>query len=62
MSARYSRIAPDSKIDSGAPLSIFESGAILLYLADKLGRFIPADLRRSNEALDGLLSFIHICT
>jgi GSH-dependent disulfide-bond oxidoreductase len=33
----------------GAPIGIFESGAILLYLGDKTGRFLPADLRGRYE-------------
>ncbi|MGT2433095.1 glutathione binding-like protein [Cupriavidus basilensis] len=44
--------APD---DGGEPVSTFESGAILLYLADKTGRFIPADLRGRNMALQWLV-------
>ncbi len=38
----------------GAPLSLFESGAILLYLADKTGHFIAQDLRGRASALEWL--------
>jgi GSH-dependent disulfide-bond oxidoreductase len=57
------KIAPNNRIpaivdtepaDGGAPLPIFESGAILLYLADKTRRFIPQDLRGRNDALQWL--------
>jgi len=40
--------------DGGAPLSLFESGAMLLYLAEKTGRFIPADIRGRVEVLQWL--------
>ena len=59
----YLAIAPNNRMpaivdhapaDGGAPLSVFESGAILLYLADKTGRFVPADLRGRTAALEWL--------
>ncbi|MGN6512674.1 MAG: glutathione S-transferase N-terminal domain-containing protein [Lysobacteraceae bacterium] len=40
--------------DGGAPVSLFESGAILLYLAEKTGRFLPADVRGRAMALSWL--------
>ena len=59
----FLKIAPNNRIpaivdqapaDGGAPISVFESGAILQYLADKTGRFIPHDLRGRNVALQWL--------
>ena len=56
-------IAPNNRIpaivdqepaDGGAPISIFESGAILLYLAEKTGKFLPADLRGRTDTLQWL--------
>jgi GST-like protein len=59
----FLKIAPNNRIpamvdhapaDGGAPISLFESGAILLYLADKSGRFIAQDVRGRNEVLQWL--------
>ena len=51
---RMPAIADHAPADGGGPLSLFESGAILLYLAEKTGRFIPSDLRGRAEVLQWL--------
>jgi GST-like protein len=41
--------------DGGEPISVFESGAILIYLAEKTGKFLPADIRGRVAALEWLM-------
>ena len=54
----FLKISPNNKMpaivdrdpqDGGAPISVFESGAILAYLANKTGRFVPLDTRGRTE-------------
>lgn len=51
---RMPAIVDHAPAGGGAPVSVFESGAILLYLAEKTGRFIPPDLRGRVEVLQWL--------
>jgi GST-like protein len=59
----FLEISPNNKIPAlvdsdgpdGQPISVFESGAILLYLAGKTGRFMPADVRGKYRALEWLM-------
>jgi GST-like protein len=39
----------------GAPISIFESGAIMMYLAEKTGRFLPTDVRGKYAVLEWVI-------
>lgn len=58
----FVKINPNSKIPAivdplsadGKPISIFESGAILLYLAEKTGKFLPQNLRLRSEVMQWL--------
>ena len=51
---RIPAIIDHAPADGGAPLSLFESGAILLYLAQKTRRLLPADLRGQVEVTQWL--------
>jgi GST-like protein len=59
----FLKIAPNNRMPAivdhdppggGAPISVFESGAILVYLAEKTGRFLPKDLRGRTAVLEWL--------
>ena len=52
---RMPAIVDHDPIGGGAPLSIFESGAILIYLAEKSGRFMPQDARGKFDVLQWLM-------
>ncbi|MBC1224460.1 glutathione S-transferase N-terminal domain-containing protein [Nostoc sp. UCD121] len=51
---RIPAIVDNEPVDGGAPISVFESGAILLYLVEKTGKLIPQDLRQRTQVLEWL--------
>jgi len=64
LTAEYRRINPNGRLPAivdhdpvggGAPLPVFESGAILLYLAEKSSKMLPANPRRRSQAQQWLM-------
>ena len=51
---RIPAIIDHAPADGGEPISVFETGAILVYLAEKAGRFLPSDLRGRKAVLEWL--------
>src|ERR1700674_19624 len=51
---RIPAIVDTEPAGGGAPISVFESGAILLYLAEKTGKFLPSDLRGRTDVIQWL--------
>jgi GST-like protein len=63
-SPEFRKINPNNKLptivdtapaDGGPPYPVFETGAILIYLAEKTGQLLPKDLRRRHLALQWLM-------
>lgn len=52
---RMPAIVDHNPVGGGEPVAIFESGACLLYLAEKSGKFMPADVRRRYQVMQWLM-------
>jgi len=61
--AGFLKVNPNAKIPAivdhegpgGKPYTVFESGAILMYLAEKTGKFLPADMAKKYDVLQWLM-------
>lgn len=60
----FLKVGPNNKIpaivdrdpgDGGTPITVFESGAILIYLAEKTGLLLPTDMRGRKNVLEWLM-------
>ena len=59
----FLKLCPNAKIPvivdhdgpGGKPFTVFESGAILMYLADKTGKLLPKDVAKRHEAIQWLM-------
>ena len=60
---KFLEISPNNKIPAmvdhegpgGKPISVFESGAMLIYLAEKTGKFMPGDVRGRTETIEWVM-------
>lgn len=59
----FLKLSPNNKMPAivdpdgpdGKPLAIFESGAILMYLAEKTGKYLPASIRERYQVIEWLM-------
>ncbi len=52
---RMPAIVDHDPVGGGDPVTVFESGAILIYLAEKTGQFVPIDLRERVQVMEWLM-------
>src|ERR1700759_1971614 len=52
---RIPAIVDQAPADGGGPVPVFETGAIVIYLADKTGRFLPTEMRARSRVMQWLM-------